>query len=171
MDDITREKDLTQMIQTWLPVPSFHDSAELLSDAHLDLQRYHVLELLEYYHEPEESQLPIAYDGNQLDDHPIVDMWRGYELQLCEYGFEVCEEWAKRFPLGKEIFYQKISYHLEWANTEDALMHKPNWFGEIEFHESHQYALLKLDPEYYGTYFFNESDGPVIWPRSDYRAT
>lgn len=159
------------MFQTWLPLPSFTDSVAHLKENHLGVQRLHVLELLEHFHDPEESQLPYNYQKHALDDHPIVDMWRGYELQLCEYGLEVCEEWTRRKSRRIDPFYNKISLHLEWANTEEAYMHKPNWFGDVDFHISHQAALLRLDNKWYSAYFKADPARSVVWPESDFRAS
>lgn len=155
------------MVQTWLPLPSFKDSIRVLNMEHLGLQRYHVLEVMEYFHDVEVSQLPGDYEPHDLRDHPIIEMWAGYELQLCEYGLEACEEWQLR--RGKrDSFYEKLSYHLEWATTEDALMHKPNWFGDVELHLSHQAALLRADRTYYSSQFLADGDRAMVWPRSDH---
>lgn len=159
------------MIQTWLPLPSFAESVAHLKNEHLGVQRLHVLEILEYFHDPEDSQLPYGYQNHALDDHPILDMWRGYELQLCEYGLEACEEWARRKNKRIDPFYDKIGLHMEWANTDEAFMHKPNWFGDVDFHISHQAALLRLDKSWYSVYFKADTDRSVVWPESDFRAT
>lgn len=155
------------MIQTWLPLPSYGDSIQALSDKDLGPQRLHVLEILEYFHDVEVSQLPDNYKYHDLVDHPITDMWIGYELQLCEYGLVCCEEWAQRRG-RRDTIYNKISQHLDWATSEDAAMSKPNWFGEVDFHLSHQAALLKKDRSHYSRYFLADGDREIIWPVSNY---
>jgi hypothetical protein len=156
------------MIQTWLPLPNFTDSIATLRTEELGLQRYHVLEIMEHFHTPENSQMPADYDDwHNLDGHPIVGMWTGYELQLVEYGLEVCEEWSRR--RGKaDPFHQKLSYHLDWAMTEEAVMAKPNWFGDVDFHLSHQAALLKKDRKHYSRYFLADGARNIVWPVSDH---
>ena len=155
------------MLMTWLPLPSFKDSVTCLSDEHLGSLRYHVLEIMEYMHQPEDSQLPISYTGHEVyEDSPIIQMWKGYELQLIEYGLEACEVWAARHN-DKNKMYEKLSLHLDWAATEDANMGKPNWFGEIEFHLSHQAELLRQDRMFYKEHFSWDGDRPLVWPVSD----
>lgn len=157
------------MLQTWLPLPSFKDSLQTLRTAELSLQRYHILEVLEYFHQPEETQLPADYDDHgDLDGHPLTTMWKGYELQLIEYGMQTCEEWAMR--RGKQDpFYDKLSNHLQWASdSDDANMSKPNWFGDVDFHLSHQAALLRINRKHYSSYFVADGERPIIWPVSDY---
>lgn len=158
------------MIQTWLPLPSFADSVSVLSDEHLDIQRVHVLELLEYFHEPEVSQLPFFYEGHELNPQsPIVLMWVGYELQLAEYGLQACEEQALRKDKD-DPFFAKINKHMEWALNDDSVLSKPNWFGNVDFHLSHQAELLREDRRHYEQHFLHDGDREMIWPKSDYRA-
>lgn len=156
------------MIQTWLPLPDFKDSLAALNPEHLLHQQYHVLELVEYFHQPEDSQLPISYNESDLDDEsPIVKMWRGYELQLIEYGLEAADEWdRRRYPSHK--MQEKLMVHMEWAATEDAEMSKPNWFGDIEFHLGHQGELLRLDYSHYSTVFVRDGQHKLVWPVSDH---
>lgn len=155
------------MICTWLPLPSFKDSVQALSDEHLGLQRIHVLEIMEYFHDVEVSQLSSDYQKHDLYEHPVTAMWHGYDLQLIEYGLEACEEWATRKG-RRDPFYEKLANHLEWATHEDAIMHKPNWFGDVDFHLSHQAALLKRDRDHYKSYFMADTERALIWPESDY---
>lgn len=158
------------MIQTWLPLPNFEASVACLTNEHLDAQRVHVLEILEFFHSPEFSQLPKLYKGHALDStSPIIQMWRGYDLQLIEYGFVCTDEWSNRH--GKDDpYYAKFAVHAEWAVTEDAVMTKPNWFGNVDFHLSHQAELLREDKNHYGEHFLYDGDREMVWPKSDYRA-
>lgn len=164
------EKDWIQMIQTWLPLPSFENSIAALHINELKMQRLHVIELLEFFHDPEESSLPLLYEDHGLtDDHSLVQMWRGYELQLIEYGMELCEKYGS--IRGKpDPLLAKLSVHLDWANTDDSPMTKPNWFGDIDFHLSHQSALLKINNNHYGKFFLWDGDRPLIYPKSDHIA-
>jgi hypothetical protein len=160
------------MLTTWLPLPSFKDSVKSLNNAHLGLQRIQVLELMETFHAiPEdESQLPDSYISHDLDpddDEPILNMWRGYELQLIEYGLECCEEYQLRKGKRDKI-YKKLSAHLEWATTEDASFAKPNWFGDVDFHLSHQAELVRLDPKHYRPQFIVDVERELVWPLSDH---
>jgi len=159
------------MIQTWLPLPDFAESARTLTDGHLQDQRLHVLELLEFYHSVEESQLPEEYEPHRLltNEAPIIRMWKGYVPQLAEYGLECCEEWGVRKAMLDPL-YEHISFHLECAIGEEVDLTKPNWFGDVDFHLSHQAALLKKNRQHYQRYFMADGDRAVVWPVSKYAA-
>lgn len=44
----------------------------------------------------------------------------------------------------------------------------PPWLGDSAFHRSHQSALRRKDPAYYGPHFPDVSDDlPYLWPASD----
>lgn len=155
-------------VQTWLPYPSFRESIRILNDSHLGLQRLHCLELLEALHDVEDSQLPDDYERHQMGyQSPICRMWIGYELQLCEYSLQVCDEYSMR--KGKrDPIYDKILFHLEAATSDDADMGKPNWFGDIDFHQSHQANLVRLDKAYYTAYFKVNPGHSLQWPVSSH---
>lgn len=159
------------MIQTWLPLPNYEESVRCLRMEELAVQRFHVLELMEFIHQvPEESsQLPSDY--SRLEDEPSFDwsvrMWRGFELQLCEYGLTCCDEWSMR-RTKKDPMYEKIEFHMECATTEDADGSKPNWFGDVDFHLSHQAALVLRDSGHYGSYFKVDTSRQLEWPVSKY---
>ena len=157
------------MIQTWLPLPSYKDSIECLSREHLILQRLNILEIMEEFHAiPEEdSALPGDYDSHDLDGHPVLDMWKGHEVQLVELGLQTCEHYVKL--TGKEDpLYQRLANHQEWATSEDADFSKPRWLGDVDFHLSHQSELLRRDREHYVAYFTEDRDRKLIWPQSQY---
>lgn len=159
------------MIQTYLPLPSFRDSIKTLTDDDLRIQCAHVLEIMERFHCIEDSKLPKWYvpqipEGNE--DAPILRMWRGYELQLCEYGLEACEEFQVR--TSEPGLYKKLVDHLEWAAGEESDFNKPNWFGEVEFHISHQAALVRHNQKHYGRLFRVDPAQPLEWPVSNYAA-
>lgn len=156
------------MIQTWLPFPNFRESAQALSDSDLELQRYHVLHIIETLHLVETSDLPEEYDKTDVSDLSLVcNMWREYEMQLCEYGLEICDEWSVRNRIPDPL-YQHIAKHLEWATSDDALMGTPQWFGNIDFHDSHKSALFRKNPEHYReTLGFDPRVDKIIWPAAN----
>jgi hypothetical protein len=123
---------------------------------------------MELYHEVQDTELPDNCFQSELDsEHPLYDMWQGYQLQLCEYGLIACEEWSVRRS-KLDPFYNKIKFHLECATTEDATFSKPNWFGDVDFHYGHQAALVRINPLYYSAYFKVDKDRELVWPVSDY---
>lgn len=157
------------MIQTWLPVPEFAESIRVLNAEHLAVQRLSVLEVIEWIHtiDPEDSRLPDDYVVSDLDGHPILDMWKGYELQLIELGLMTCDEWAHRHG-KRDPLHQAIANHLEWATTDEADFRKPDWFGDVEFHLGHQAELLRRDRDWYSAHFMAGEDRRMTWPRSKY---
>lgn len=159
------------MIQTWLPLPSYQESVRSLRMEELGIQRYHVLELMETIHEVPEnsSQLPLDYQRIEIEDdmEKAYNMWKGFELQLCEYGLTACDEWSQRRS-KRDPMYSKIEFHMECATTEDADASKPNWFGDVDFHLSHQAALVRLDEKHYRSYFLVDHERPLEWPKSKY---
>jgi hypothetical protein len=84
-------------------------------------------------------------------------MWLGYPRALMLYFDHISEEWMNRgykHTLG--IFFVPETPEL------------PEWFGDRDFHLSHQSNLLRKDPEYYGKYFSNRDipdDLPYVWPK------
>lgn len=152
---------------TYLPLPSFIESAKCLTDRDLEIQRLDVAKLMATLHATEEAD-------SDLEDHPCYHMWEGYEPQLCEYGLVMCDEYDNRMVErgwrkandGADPVYKKISWHLEMATTEDTTFQKPNWFGDVEFHLSHQAALVRNNSDYL-RYFLVDKTLPLIWPVSD----
>lgn len=149
------------MIITWLPLPSFKETALLLSDEDLKMQRYHALAVLEALHQIENSKLPNSLHA--ADCRNAALMWSRYETQLAEYGLEICEEYGIRTRRQDDL-YEEIAKHLEWSVGEDTPMGKPEWFGDPRIHESHQAALVRKDPEFYRPIFPDvETDLSLVW--------
>lgn len=141
-------------LQTFLPYPDYMLSAQVLDSKRLGKQRLEVVQILNVLHEVEGSNMGWR-------NHPAVKMWRGCELQLCEYGLVMVETWKARGY--RDTCEKKLAQHLDWA--EGGNMLKPTWFGDIDFHRSHQSNLLRKDPEYYGTFFGDvPNDLPYVWP-------
>lgn len=174
-------------MQTFLPYPSFTQSASCLDNKRLGKQRVECLQILhclnkgEYIcnkcKEPWHEYLPLKCKCQFSSpiktpwyNHPAVQMWKGYELTLCCYGIEICQEWKKRGY--KDTTLDKI-YHIFWTLCENKVKNKtysqdisyPVWFGDEQFHASHRSNLLRKDPIYYGKFGWKEnSDLPYVWP-------
>lgn len=73
-------------MQTFLPYPSFTESAKVLDMKRLGKQRV------------ECKQIINALEGTSKgwQNHPAAIMWRGYLPALAEYGLVICEEWVSR---------------------------------------------------------------------------
>lgn len=160
------------MIQVWLPLPSFKDSARTLSTSDLKKQRVDVVNLMDAFHEVAESELPRHEQESVRSDSPLYRMWYGFEMQLCEYGLEVCEEYDRRVGKNGPVdYYAIIARHLDWATGEESDMSKPNWFGDVDIHLSHQAALVRSDPEWYGKWYRVDTSLQLVWAWSKHAQT
>ena len=125
----------------------------MLSDTHLERQRLEVLHLIERLHEVEVTRLPDDF----VDDSPettetFLITWAGHEMQLCEFGLEVSEEWSVR-NRKVDPYFEIFTEHLDWSTSEDANMSMPEGFGDVDYHEEVKRALVKYDPDWYASYF------------------
>ena len=141
------------MSKTILPYPNFKETASVLSDSHLERQRYEVLHLIEILQEVEVTQLPDTF----TDETPevtleFVNTWSGYEMQLCEFGITLSEEWSVRHK-KVDPFFEIFTEHLDWATGENANMNMPPHFGNVDYHDEIKAALVKNDPDWYASYF------------------
>jgi hypothetical protein len=123
-------------MQTFLPYPDYTESAKALDSLRLGKQRVEVLQMLNVLHEVSPS--------NAWSNHPAVRMWRGYELQLAEYGMVVTDEWIARG--NADTCMAKLQQHVEWAESGEML--KPDWFGDPALHDSHKSNLLRKANQY-----------------------
>lgn len=136
-------------MQTFLPFPSFIDSAKALDYRRLGKQRVETLQILRALH-----------DSNYgWQNHPAVNMWRGSELWLVEYGQFICREWISRGY--NDTCLDKITAY--YTLFSDSI--KPSWLGNEAFHRAHQSNLIRKDPSHYSTQFPGvPGDLPYIWP-------
>ncbi|MGN6605687.1 MAG: MSMEG_6728 family protein [Jatrophihabitans sp.] len=135
-------------MQTFLPSPSYTESARVLDDARLGKQRV------------EAYQVIRTLDGvtKGWQHHPCVKMWRGHETALLEYSTVVCEEWIRRGHLDTVL--EKLQVH---ARPDPAV--PPPWLGDERLHASHRSNLLRKDAEFYGRFGWTEPpDLPYWWP-------
>jgi len=138
-------------MQTFLPYESFEHSASVLDRQRLGKQRVECLQIVKAITQPDYG----------WQNHPAVNMWRGYLRSLICYGVAVCDEWIGRGY--KDTCREKLLANLP-ADGED-----PVWLGDSKFHRSHRSNLLRKNPQHYGEYF--EQDLPsnleYVWPRRD----
>lgn len=108
-------------MQTFLPFPSFHFSLDVLDKRRLNKQNLESTQIL--------NILLGRTNIRGWRNHPIVNMWRGYENSLKMYknhGMKLAE--------GKGITYTKL-----FRETIDPSinMDNPPLVGNKEFHLSH----------------------------------
>ena len=138
-------------MQTFLPYSSYEKSAQVLDMRRLGKQRVETLQILNALTDPNYG----------WQSHPAVNMWRGYEYELIEYGIAICNEWIARGY--KDTCLGKIAEKID--NIPEDNVESPPWIGSMDLHRSHQSNLLRKDPVYYNQFFENVPDDlEYVWP-------
>ena len=141
---------------TYLPVPSFEETASILDTNTLDKQRFDTLKIMD-----------ILINSMGWKHHPAVLIWEGYEAALLDYQFAICFEWHVMRGFEDDCLKRTIDlfYQHPWLREDKAT---PRWLGDEEFHLGHQSALIRKDPEWYQPMFLGVPDTvPFFWP-TDY---
>ena len=148
-------------MQTFLPYPSFVDSAACLDRQRLGKQRVEAKQIL-----IANSSGPVSEETGKKTpwyNHPAVRMWRGHDKALALYGMCVCQEWQHRGYRDNlhGWFYARFMYGI----GTDAY---PDWIGDEVVHASHRARLLDKDPDWYGQYGWAEKPRTgregYVWP-------
>lgn len=131
-------------MNTFLPYPSFVETARVLDDRRLGKQRIEALQII-----------CVLEDGvGGWADHPATLMWRGFTPLLRFYFDCVSREWESRgFEHTMGYFRQAFPVPV------------PPWMRDERLHSSHRANLLRKDPAHYGR--FNWADDPSLpyyWP-------
>ena len=146
-------------MQTFLPYPSYAESARVLDNKRLGKQRVECKQIL--------RALGVRVGGGPAAGkgwrhHPAVLMWKGHEVHLLMYAMAVCREWASRGfkdSLWWEFFAAAARCAFSMPTT------RPSWLGDHSFHESHRSNLLRKDPVHYARFGWGVSpDLPYVWP-------
>ena len=137
------------MVNTFLPAPSFQQSAELLDSKRLGKQRVEAWQILQ----------ALRGQTKGWVNHPAPKMWRGYENGLVEYGKVICEVWKERGY--KDTCHEKISiYH-----NPNKPIEFPTWLGREDIHLSHKSKLIQKDPTFYKQVWPDTPDNlEYVWP-------
>ena len=131
-------------MQTFLPLPDFQATAEVLDWRRLGKQRVEATQILKSLTDP-------LYGWQ---NHPAVNMWRGYEDALVLYRNTVIRHWIDR----------------GYQNNMPIMEHQPNptmphWLGHSGFHAAHRSNLLRKAPDWYEQFGWSELDNlPYLWP-------
>lgn len=140
-------------MQTFLPYPSFTKSAQVLDNKRLGKQRVEAFQILKTL-----KKGPIS-DGRKTPwyNHPAVQMWKGHESHLIQYGQEVCKEWIQRgFKDSLLEKFNSFSYDITPP---------PSWLDCSPIHMSHRSNLLRKNKEHYIQFGWTELDDiPYYWP-------
>lgn len=131
-------------MNTFLPYPSFYDSARALDRVRLRNQL-------------NECKVIMAALGGAKawNRHPAVLMWKGYEASLQGYMCAVAD-----VMLADRIPVPRWAPHGGSGNAEP-----PPWLGAEVFHTSHRRNLVRKDPNHYGKLFPDVTPSDVYcWP-------
>jgi len=156
-------------MQTFLPYPSFVESARCLDNRRLNKQ----------ITECKQIALAISDPSYGWQHHPAVEMWRGCLPSLLSYGLEMYLEWTQRFDDGRrggKRDHKAGEWLITKCHTIDsetkARYKNPSWLYNPAFHASHRAALLYKDSEWYGQFGWSEAPAvpdskgslPYVWP-------
>ena len=148
-------------MQTFLPYPDFVACAVVLDTRRLGKQRVEALQIVRALLVPEYG----------WRNHPAVLMWKGYPEALGRYGLEICREWRARGfadTCQPKILTDLSQLGVDQVRGQNQLAAAgalPSWLGDPALHRSHQSALLRKDPEFYGSCFPGVPDDlPYVWP-------
>ena len=136
-------------MQTFLPYPSFEETAAILDYRRLGKQRVEAFQIHIIIIQPD-------YRGRWAN-HPAVKMWRGYGNALKLYVNVMIAEWVRRGYRNT-----MLTYPID-RETDDILL--PWWLGDPLFHDSHKSNLLRKFPAYYSQFHWDVPDDlPYVWP-------
>ena len=134
-------------MQTFLPVPDFDETAQLLDYRRLGKQRVEASQILRALEDPEYG----------WQHHPAVRQWRGFTSALRRYRNEMIKEWVRR------------GYRNTMAlSASGGRVRMPPWLGHRGYHLSHRSNLLRKDPAFYAQHGWRiKTDHPYLWPYWD----
>ena len=131
-------------MQTFLPYPSFIDSARCLDRQRLGKQRVEGYQILR-------TLLGISEGWR---NHPAIKMWAGHEYMLRLYTQTCIDEWLRRGYKNNIVLPMPPD-----AGTI------PSWLGNKQLHSSHRSNLLRKDPVHYSQFGWSDNpDAPYWWP-------
>lgn len=137
-------------MQTFIPCgPDFVATAKCLDFGRLTAQCKEAAQIL--------STLQRGPFAKGYKNHPIVRMWKGYELALAHYGYVMCTEFTNR--TGNP--HQNIFDFDEFLGTAHVFT-IPKWVHHPSVIASHRAALVHKNPERYKRFF------PVTEPKLNY---
>jgi len=147
-------------MQTFLPYPSFTQSARVLDRQRLGKQRVEGMQILKVLL----GLGKVNKNGTVAwSNHPAVKMWAGYEKCLIQYTRAICDEWMARGY--KDTVKEKIRnmWNENRSTAWDVGIKTPWWFGLDEFHSAHRQTLLEKDPTHYGQFKWKEKPKYEYW--------
>jgi hypothetical protein len=148
-------------VQTFLPYPDFERSARVLDARRLGKQRVECLQVVR----------GLTVPGYGWRHHPAVRMWSGHLEALGRYSLVCCEVWTetgRADTCATTLVGDLAQAGVTLVRSQQELAGAgalPSWLGDEDFHRSHQSALLRKDPEFYGPLFGDvPPDLDYVWP-------
>lgn len=138
-------------MQTFLPYPSFRESARVLDNKRLGKQRLEALQLLRLI---VSGWTDLNSKPTRWDNHPAAKLWREDNNSLANlalYGIEICLEWRYRGFDDNQL--QKFCTYCGYVSG--GLKIVPVVFSPA-LHASHRAALLAKNPEHYKQFGWTE---------------
>lgn len=139
-------------MQTFLPYASYQESANCLDNKRLGKQRVEGIQVLEIL-KSGPTKKPKAWVN-----HPICDMWRGYEQALIEYICVMCDRWTS---LG----FRDTCKDKALQYKDDSEIIYPWWSGLDQVHKSHRSNLFRKNADVYNVFKSDGPDLPYCWPK------
>jgi hypothetical protein len=135
-------------MQTFMTASKFAVVAQSLDNRRLGKQRVEAFQILN----------SLTGKSNGWLSHPATRMWRGYEWQLANYGYEICGEWINRG------FKDSLEERFWTFMNQNQNSHKPKpwWARDPLLHLTHQSNLMRKEPTFY--HFQVPDNIPYIWP-------
>lgn len=147
---LRQDVQLIKMVNTFLPYADFQKTAKCLDYRRLGKQRCEARQILQTIQNP---------SSKGWQNHPAVNMWRGYEDALKLYFNVIVQEWIDR----------GYRNNLPLFEVDESKVKMPWWMSKDDFHFSHQASLCRKKPEYYTDKFPNlpkkYTTQGYIWPR------
>lgn len=144
-------------MQTFLPYADYEQSASVLDNRRLGKQRVETLQIVKAIVDP-------AYGWQH---HPAVKMWRNNIIELVNYQYAICHEWAGVRGF-RDTCLEKTLDVVFGGSVDIATLHdeEPMWLGDESIHLSHRSNLLRKDPSHYGPLFESglTADLDYVWP-------
>ena|SRR5690349_14454490 len=131
---------------TFLPYADFEESARVLLLEDLEKQVVHTIIALDCLHE--RDSLTVQAWGR----HPLMNMWRGYEVQLTLYGQAMLEQLKLR-ERASELYAKRLQWHYDTATFPEGFkMEKPPWWSDEQqirwVERSSRSLLIRRDHRY-----------------------
>lgn len=129
-------------MQSFLPYSSYLKSAQVLDRLRLGKMRLESLTILK-------TNLGLS---KAWASHPCTKQWKGFELSLAHYCWEIIQEWKRRGYKDscEEKLLRLVSYKEFYNSTP------PFWMCDEDFHSRHRAALLYKNYGWYSQFGWTE---------------